>query len=102
MVINLPASGDFIQFERAEGKVGIDFPVFTDRQKELEPVFREVCQELGLTIRETADPEGNLFLDAEIASDPAEAARLTRTFLTRLFEADENTALDFTLYPEGS
>lgn len=38
MVVELTGSGDFIQFDYGKGTLGIDFPVFTDRQKELEPV----------------------------------------------------------------
>lgn len=100
LVVNLNDSpGDFIQFSVRDAKVEIDFPLFTDRQKDLESDFRKICTDSELPIEETTDPEGNRILHANLGSDPAELSRIAGVFLRQLFDANEDSWLDFTLHP---
>jgi len=101
LIIGIGTTDDFIQFSRDATVIELDFPLITERQKELEDDYRKICSDLGIDLIETTGSDGSRFLDADVPTDPEDLARISQTFLTRLYDADESTKLRFTLIPEG-
>lgn len=95
LVVQVSGSEDFLQLTAAPDGAQIDFPLITDRQRALEPRFREAAEELRLDFHETRGSNGGRFLDCDFRGTPREIADACRRLLTRVFGISEDASLTF-------
>jgi len=98
LIISAETTKDFLQFSRYENNIELDFPLVTEKQKALEMKFREACERLSLTVRETSGTDGARFLDVDLPSDISERVKITEKILTDVFGINENGELKFTFH----
>jgi hypothetical protein len=96
LIVGIAGTKDFLQLTATPESAQIDFPLITDRQRELESMIRETAAELRLDFRETRGSDGSRFLDCNLRGTPAEIARSCRQLLTRVFGMSEDARLAFT------
>lgn len=97
LIIRIAGTEDFIQFSGDDKGVQLDFPLITDRQKELESHFRQSAIKEGLKIIENKGSDGYLFLDIDIKGSPSEITKATGALLKRVFGVAESSMLEFQL-----
>jgi hypothetical protein len=95
LIVRVAGTRDFLQLTAAPDSAQIDFPLVTDRQRELEPKIREAAAELQLDFRETCGSDGTRFLDCDLTATPAEIARACRQLLQRVFGITEDATLAY-------
>jgi len=95
LIVGIADTKDFLQLTAALNSAQIDFPLITDRQRELEPRIREAGAELRLDFRETRGSDGSRFLDCELRGTPAEIAQVCRQLLSRVFTMSEDAPLAY-------
>jgi len=96
LIVRIAGTKDFLQLTATLDSAQIDFPLVTDRQRELEPRIHQAAAELGLDLRETRGSDGSRLLDCDVTRTPAEIARACRELLTRVFglSADAHLAYE--------
>jgi hypothetical protein len=95
LIVRIAGTKDFLQLTATPDSAQIDFPLITDRQRELESRIREAAAELRLDFRETLGSDGSHFLDCDLTATPAEIAHACRQLLTRVFGVSEDARLAF-------
>ena len=95
LTVKIAGTKDFLQLTATPESAEIDFPLITDRQRELEPKIREASAVLGLDCRETHGSDGNRFLDCDVSGSPAEVARTCQQLLLRVFGITEDATLAY-------
>ena len=95
LVIGIAGSNDFVQMSGYLGTAELDFPQLTDRQKQLRPKIEKVCGELGLDLVVNVGSDGSEFLDYELPKSADEIARIVRSILSLVYEANDQTGLEF-------
>jgi hypothetical protein len=95
LIVRIAGTKDFLQLTATPESAQIDFPLVTQRQRELEPRIREAASELRLDFRETRGSDGSRFLDCDLRATPAEIARVSRQLLFRVFGMSEDARLAF-------
>ena len=95
LIVEIAGTKDFLQLTARPESAQIDFPLITDRQRQLEPKIREAAAELRLDFRETHGSDGSRFLDCDLTATPAEIAHACRQLLTRVFGVSEDVRLAF-------
>ena len=93
LIVHVAGTKDFLQLTATPDLAQIDFPLITERQRELEPRIRQASAELGLDFRETHGSNGSRFLDCDLRGTPHDIARACRELLQRVFRATEGTRL---------
>ena len=97
LILGISGTEDFIQFSGVEKGVLLDFPLITDRQKELESHFRQSVLKEGLKIIENKGSDGTIFLDIDINGSPTDISKTTGALLKRVFGVTESSMLEFQL-----
>jgi len=95
LIVGIPGTKDFLQVTATPESAQIDFPLITDRQRELEPMIREAAAELRLDFRETRGSDGSRFLDFDFRGTSGEIAVACRKLMTHVFGLSENAPLTF-------
>ena len=95
LIITLKGTLNFIQFTGDKSGAQLDFPLITDRQKELKKTFKETANELGLNVIENKGADGSDFLDINIHDSSKEIAKISIIFMERLFNITPNSKLEF-------
>jgi hypothetical protein len=95
LIVRIAGTKDFLQLTATPESAQIDFPLITDRQRELESRIREAASEFRLDFRETRGSDGSRFLDCDLTATPAEIARVSRQLLSRVFSMSEDARLAF-------
>jgi hypothetical protein len=95
LIVRIAGTKDFLQVNATPDSAQIDFPLITDRQRELEPRIRDAAAALLLDFRETRGSDGSRFLDCDLTATPAEIASACRQLLTRVFGVSEDARLAF-------
>ena len=91
LVVTVRATGDFVQFTAVPGKVQVDFPQVTQRQRQLRPKVEETCRELGLAL----STDGSEFLDYEISGSAESIATIVRELFRGVFGVASDRELLF-------
>ena len=95
LIVRIAGTKDFLQLTATPDSAQIDFPLVTDRQRELEPRIREAAAALGLDFRETRGSDGSRFLDCDLTRTPTEIARACRQLLMRVFGVSGDARLAY-------
>lgn len=95
LIIKIHGTDDFIQFTGDAKGVQLDFPLITDRQKNLESAFRSAGKDLNLKIIENKGSDGSSFLDIDINGNASEITNIVKKFIGKLFNANPSTKLEF-------
>ena len=95
LVIKIHGTEDFIQFTGGPEGVQLDFPLITDRQKNLESTFKRVGRELNLIVIENKGSDGSRFLDIELNGNASEITEIITKFIGNLFNVSSSTKLAF-------
>lgn len=85
LIVRIAGTKDFLQLTATKDSAQIDFPLITDRQRELEPKIRQAAADLGLDFGETRGSDGGRFLDCDLRGTSLEVAEVCRQLLTRVF-----------------
>ena len=93
LIVHVAGTKDFLQLTATPDVAQIDFPLVTERQRELEPRIREAAAELGLNFSETRGSDGSRFLDCDLRGTPPDIARACRELLHRVFGTTERATL---------
>lgn len=99
LIITIKGKEDFIQFSRDSKKVEMDYPLVTERQKNNENKYKDICSQIGLELRETTGSDGSLFLDADVSSEPEVLAAITKKIFSSVFGATDDTKLKYSFIP---
>ncbi len=97
LIIGISGTEDFIQFSGDNKGVQLDFPLVTDRQKELESHFRQSAKKEGLKIIDNTGSDGSFFLDIDINGSSAEITKVISALLKRVFGVTESSTLEIQL-----
>ncbi len=97
IIVKISDTDDFIQFSGDEKWVQLDFPLVTDRQKNLEDKFGKVARKWDLEVIENKGSDGTCFLDIDINGSPSEVSKVIEGVMKEVFGVDKNTGLEFQL-----
>jgi hypothetical protein len=95
LVIEISGTEDFIQFLNDEKGVQLDFPLVTDRQKQLEERLRQEALEQNLELLENNGTDGMQFLTIFLKGSWSEIAQSIESLLINIFGVNANTMLGF-------
>jgi hypothetical protein len=96
LVIEIAGTEDFIQFLKNEKGVQLDFPLITDRQKQLEERVRQEAFEQNLELLENNGTDGMPFLTIfliPVNGTSLEVAQSIENLLINIFGVNANTML---------
>jgi hypothetical protein len=93
LVLEVQQTGDFLQFTASSSLIELDMPLITQRQRDLEPMFRAAAHGLGLVVRVTAGSDGSQFLDIDLHGSTLDAADVASEFIVRLFDIKRDAAI---------
>ena len=91
--LEVAGTDDFLQLSAAPGAIELDYPQMTSRQRELGPMFRHICNALGLRVRESTGSEGSLFLDADVPRSSSSLKQAIEALLVGMFGVVPETKL---------
>ena len=97
LIIHEAKKGDFIQFSCTGSMIELTWPLVTERQKNLESVFRSACSEMNLPIKTSNGTDGAVFLDITLPSNPATLEKAANQLLSKLFGVTKNSVLKYEL-----
>lgn len=97
LIIEVSGTEDFIQFSGNDKGVQLDFPLVTDRQKELEAQIRQSAKNKNLLIIENKGSDGSRFLDIDIDGSPSEITEISKGLLKNIYGVNESSILMFQL-----
>ena len=97
LIVEVSNSDDFIQFSGDDKRVQLDFPLVTDRQKDLEKKFRQVAKKRDLEVFDNKGSDGTRFLDIDINGSPSEVAKVIVGVMKEVFGVEKNTGIEFQL-----
>jgi hypothetical protein len=95
LVIEISGTEDFIQFLNDEKSVQLDFPLVTDRQKQLAERLRQEALEQNLELLENNGTDGMQFLTIFLKGSWSEVAQSIESLLINIFGVNANTMLGF-------
>lgn len=97
IIIDLPDSGDFLQFAFAENVIQLDFPLVTSEQKALTAEAFNVLTALDLLpfVAELVGGEKVLICDLE--GTPQKIAEITQSIATDLYGSSNSSTANYTL-----
>lgn len=97
LIIEVSGTEDFIQFSGDDKGVQLDFPLVTDRQKEMEAQIRQSAKNQNLAIIENKGSDGSRFLDIDIDGSPSEITEISKALLKSIYRVNESSTLMFQL-----
>ncbi len=97
LIIEISGTDDFIQISGDKKSVQLDFPLATDRQKNLESKFKQIAKQHNLDVVNSNGTDGTRLLDINMHGSPSEVAKASIRFMKGLFGVSENTEIDFQL-----
>ena len=95
LVIAVPDSEDFLRFRTLDGKLKIEFPLITRRQKLLEPLVRDAAKIRALELGEERSGEGGRILVSWVAMGEFQAAELASALLEKIYGVHSGAFLDY-------
>jgi hypothetical protein len=95
LVIEISGTEDFIQFLKDDEGVQLDFPLLTDRQKQLEERLRQEALVQNLELLENNGTDGMQFLNMTLKGSSSEVAQSIESLLINIFGVNANTMLGF-------
>jgi hypothetical protein len=86
---------DFIQFAASDGYVLIDFPLFTERQRQRESRIQGACRSLGYEAIATSGPDNTRILNCTVPRDVQVLTHTARVLLKEIYGVTDESALEF-------
>ena len=97
VIATVQRTKDFVQFSGNTKNIQLDFPLITDRQKNMEAAFRTTAKEMDLKIIENRGTGGETFLDIDLKGTTAEISLVARTFMERFLGITQDTKIKYRL-----
>ena len=95
LIVEVSGTEDFIQFSGDDKGVQLDFPLVTERQKEMEAQVRQNAKNQKLAIIENKGSDGSRFLDIDIDGSPSKIAEISKDLLMNIYGVNESSTLMF-------
>jgi len=95
LIVEIANTKDFIQFSGSTDVVQMDFPLVTQRQKDLRSDIEKACSELGLDLELTPGSTGEEFLDYNLKGSSESISNTIRQVLERVHGVTGNEQLLF-------
>jgi len=93
LIVEVSGTEDFIQFSGDDKGVQLDFPLVTERQKEMEAQIRQSAKNQNLAIIENKGSDGSRFLDIDIDGNPFKIAEISKDLLKNIYGVNESSTL---------
>ena len=97
VIAKVHGTNDFVRFNSDTKSVELEFPLASDRQKNMEEAFRAIAKEMNLKVVENRKTGGQTFLDIYLKGTAAEISATGQTFIEKFFEINQDTKIEYEL-----
>lgn len=92
LILETGKDGPFVQFAH-DSTLYANFPLVTERNRELESLFKEKISDHGLSIRREVGSDGAQFLEVDLPENSDQAATVAQLILIDVFGLDPSARI---------